>query len=398
MPERPARPGGNASMAVLLAVVEAALMFAALFTLRARSAAADVAAGWLAPALEVAMLTIACGGAFYYCDLYDLRLARSVRTSAPRLLKALGLVVIAVVAADVFLPTHNVTDGLPIASVLLVAAALPIGARASCYGFLYTRPYAQTVLLLGGGRLAGLLAVEIAARPHLRWAVGVVADTSRGAGRPSFRYPVLGGLDRLSAIIERVRPHRIVVALTERRRPEVMSALLEARGHGILVEDAVDVYERITGKLAIEALPPASLVFSKGFRVSRGYAAIGRATSLIAAAVALVVVAPLIGVIALAVKLDRRGPVFFRQERIGLHGRRFSLIKFRTMRPVATEISAWVRDNEDRITRFGRFLRKFRLDELPQFVNVLRGDMNVVGPRPHPVVNYELFAREIPYY
>jgi len=111
-----------------------------------------------------------------------------------------------------------------------------------------------------------------------------------------------------------------------------------------------------------------------------------------------VVVAPLIGVIALAVKLDRRGPVFFRQERIGLHGRRFSLIKFRTMRPVATEISAWVRDNEDRITRFGRFLRKFRLDELPQFVNVLRGDMNVVGPRPHPVVNYELFAREIPYY
>jgi lipopolysaccharide/colanic/teichoic acid biosynthesis glycosyltransferase len=90
--------------------------------------------------------------------------------------------------------------------------------------------------------------------------------------------------------------------------------------------------------------------------------------------------------------------VFFRQDRIGLHGRRFSLVKFRTMRPVAAEVSAWVRDNEDRITRVGRVLRKFRVDELPQFINVLRGDMNLVGPRPHPVVNYELFAREIPYY
>ena len=92
------------------------------------------------------------------------------------------------------------------------------------------------------------------------------------------------------------------------------------------------------------------------------------------------------------------GGLFFRQERIGLHGRRFWLVKFRTMRPVAAEPSVWVRDNEDRITRLGGRLRKFRLDELPQFINVLRGDMNLVGPRPHPVCNYELFAREIPYY
>ena len=177
-----------------------------------------------------------------------------------------------------------------------------------------------------------------------------------------------------------------------------MPALLEARGRGIAVEDAVDLYERITGKLAIEVLPLSSLVFSKGFRVSRGPVGFGRVLSFVAGAVALVTLAPLIGVIALAVKLESRGPVFFRQDRIGLHGRRFSLIKFRTMRPVAAEISAWVRDNEDRITRVGHVLRKFRLDELPQFWNLLRGDMNLVGPRPHPVVNYELFAREIPYY
>jgi exopolysaccharide biosynthesis polyprenyl glycosylphosphotransferase len=209
---------------------------------------------------------------------------------------------------------------------------------------------------------------------------------------------VLGGLDRLSRIVQSVQPNHIVVALPERRRAEIMPVLLEARGHGIVVEDAADVYERITGKLAIEALPPASLVFSKGFRVSRGPAMVGRVMSLVVAGLALVAAAPIIGLVALAVKLDSRGPIFFQQDRIGLHGRRFALIKFRTMRPVTAELSVWVRDNEDRITRVGRVLRKFRVDELPQFWNVLRGDMNLVGPRPHPVVNYELFTREIPYY
>jgi exopolysaccharide biosynthesis polyprenyl glycosylphosphotransferase len=244
-----------------------------------------------------------------------------------------------------------------------------------------------------------MLADEIAARPHLRWAVGVVTDSLPPAsGASPYRYPVLGGLERLSRILGAVRPHRIVVTLPERRRAEVMPTLLEARGRGIVVHDAVDVYESLTGKLAIEALSVTSLVFSKGFRVSRGPAIVGRAMSLAAAVLALVIVAPLIGLIALAVKLDSQGPVFFRQDRVGRHGRRFSLIKFRTMRPVAAELSVWVRDNEDRITRVGRVLRKFRLDELPQFWNVLRGDMNLVGPRPHPVVNYELFAREIPYY
>ena len=385
-------------MPIALALVEAALMFAALVALFMRTPAA-AQASLAAPAFEALVVTLACVGAFYYCDLYDFRVARSVRTCAPRLLKALGLVVVTVAAADVLLPTRQLTDGLPVASVLLIAAALPLGARACCYGFIRTRPYAQTVLLLGGGRLARMLAEEIAARPHLRWAVGVITDgLPPASGMSPFRYPVLGGLDRLSRILDSVRPHRIIVTLSEKKRTEIMPVLLDARGRGIVVDDAVDVYEQITGKLAIEALPASSLVFSKGFRVSRGPALLGRVMSLIVASVALAVAAPVIGLIALAVKLDSEGPVFFRQDRVGLHGRRFSLIKFRTMRPVSAELSVWVRDNEDRITRVGRVLRKFRMDELPQFWNVLRGDMNLVGPRPHPDVNYALFAREIPYY
>jgi lipopolysaccharide/colanic/teichoic acid biosynthesis glycosyltransferase len=124
----------------------------------------------------------------------------------------------------------------------------------------------------------------------------------------------------------------------------------------------------------------------------------GRAVSLVASVLGMIGLVPLFALIALAIKLDSRGPVFFIQPRLGLRGRRFNLIKFRTMHPSHGRTSEWVRDNSDRITRVGAWLRKFRLDELPQFINILRGDMSFVGPRPHPVSNYELFSENIPYY
>jgi exopolysaccharide biosynthesis polyprenyl glycosylphosphotransferase len=372
-------------MAVALALLEAGFMFGVLSTLLVR------------PPAEAFVLTAACATAFYYCDLYDFRVAWGLRDCAPRFLRALGLVVLAVAVVDIFLGIET-RDGTALVIGLLIAVGLLLVGRACCYSVLRRRPYAQTVLVIGGRRLAAALVREIAARPHLRWAVALVTETPPPPGPRAFRYPVLGTLPQLAGVVQRARPQRIVVALDEADRAVVMPVLLEARGRGIRVEDAVDVYERITGKLAIEVLPAANLVFGKGFRVARGHAAVGRAMSLVAAAVGLVAIAPLMALIALAVKVDSAGPVFFRQERIGRHGRRFWLIKFRTMRPVTAEPSAWVRDNADRITRVGRVLRKFRLDELPQFLNVLRGDMNLVGPRPHPVVNYELFTREIPYY
>ena len=125
---------------------------------------------------------------------------------------------------------------------------------------------------------------------------------------------------------------------------------------------------------------------------------VGRALSLAVSVTGLITLAPLMAVIAVAIKLDSTGPVFFVQERAGLLGRAFKLIKFRTMREVLGPRSEWVRDNEARITRVGRWLRMFRLDELPQFINILRGDMNLVGPRPHPIANLALFRERIPYY
>ena len=206
------------------------------------------------------------------------------------------------------------------------------------------------------------------------------------------RYPLLAPLGNLDRIVEKVRPDRIIVAITERQRKLPAQQLLLSRVRGILVEDGLEVYGRLTGKLAIESLTTSSLVFSKEFKKSRFHQAVGRAVSLFVSVIGLVGCAPLFALIALAIKLDSPGPVFFVQDRVGMNGRRFQLVKFRTMHPASGKTSEWVRDNGERITRVGRWLRKFRLDELPQFVNILRGEMNLVGPRPHPASNHDLLV------
>jgi lipopolysaccharide/colanic/teichoic acid biosynthesis glycosyltransferase len=207
-----------------------------------------------------------------------------------------------------------------------------------------------------------------------------------------FRYPLLGSLERLGEIIQEAHPDQIIVALSDRRGRLPDGQLLDCRVQGIVAEDGVEVYERLTGKLAIESLTPSSFIYSKDFRKPRVTLAFGRGISVLASVIGLVGFAPLFGLIALAIKLDSRGPVFFVQDRIGRYGRSFKLIKFRTMHPAGRNTSEWAKDNSHRITRVGKWLRKFRLDELPQFVNVLRGEMNLVGPRPHPTSNFELFV------
>jgi lipopolysaccharide/colanic/teichoic acid biosynthesis glycosyltransferase len=177
-----------------------------------------------------------------------------------------------------------------------------------------------------------------------------------------------------------------------------MADLLMARVGGVIVEDGTECLERLTRKIAIEALTPGALIASRDFRKTRLDLACGRAVSLVTSLAALIALAPLLAIVAAAIKLDSTGPVLFIHDRAGLRGRRIRLIKFRTMRPAAGPTSEWERDNGDRITRVGWWLRKYRVDELPQLINVLRGDLNLVGPRPHPISNVPLFSQHIPFY
>lgn len=260
------------------------------------------------------------------------------------------------------------------------------------------RPLARRTVILGTGPIARTVAREIAARRGCRDAVvGIVAEAPGGAPR-AFGSAVLGGLGDLDEVLRRAAPGRVIVALRDRRGRLPVDSLLDARVRGVEVEEATDILERLTGKIAIEAVSPGSLAFSSEFRGSRLHDAMARALGVVAVGAGLVLMAPLLALIAIAIRLDSPGPVLFVQDREGLRGRTFRLLKFRTMHAPDGPTTLWARDNGDRITRIGRWLRRFRLDELPQFVNVLRGDMNLIGPRPHPLPNCELFARTVPYY
>ena len=253
--------------------------------------------------------------------------------------------------------------------------------------------FRERILIIGTTPLAHEITHHLENRLLTRQIViGIVDDPPAAATGPVHR-DLLGSLSDLSRIVDAVQPDRVLIALGERRRRTPVQVLVESCvARGILVEDASEFYERLTGQLAIESLTPTTLVFSRRFGPSRLQQRLSRTISLLVAIIGLVLLAPLLALIAVTVKLESSGPVLFVHTRVGLHGRSFKLLKFRTMYTATSPRSEWERDNRDRVTPVGRFLRAFRLDELPQFVNVIRGEMNLVGPRPHPASNYELFT------
>jgi exopolysaccharide biosynthesis polyprenyl glycosylphosphotransferase len=346
-------------------------------------------------------ISLCCVASFYYSDLYDLRLVWNLRAFASRLFRSSVIAFILLAVLYFFFYTffpHTKITKWPFIASLLMAAGFLLPIRAICYSLMKRPLLAERVLIMGTSPLAAKIAEGIESAPHLRYKIIGVADNVLPSCETMLAYPFLGALNELPKIVEELKPERIIVALAERRGQLPVDYLLRSRADGVAIEDGVAFYERLTGKLAIETLTPGNLIFSQDLHKLDRIRALRRMISLIASMLGLVGLAPLLGLIALAIKLDSRGPVFFIQPRLGLKARRFNLIKFRTMHPSNGGTSEWVRDNSDRITPVGAWLRKFRLDELPQLINILRGDMNFVGPRPHPVSNHQLFVQNIPYY
>ena len=192
----------------------------------------------------------------------------------------------------------------------------------------------------------------------------------------------------------------IVVAFADRRGRLPVRALLKCRMAGIVVHEAEAFFEHLSGKIPAEAMRPSYLIFNDGFGRSQRSEILKRTSDTILSVVGILLVWPLMLLTALLVRLDSPGPVLFKQTRVGVDGKPFTLMKFRSMRTDAEQVSGpvWATEDDPRITRAGRFLRKSRLDELPQLFNVLGGHMSLVGPRPERPVFVEDLERQIPYY
>jgi exopolysaccharide biosynthesis polyprenyl glycosylphosphotransferase len=392
-------------MDLTLAFLEAGSVFGAVCVLIAMHPHPTLLDGlgvpaMVGPALAVSGCYLASS---YFNELYPPRAVRDVRTSARRTVHLLGLTVLLLGAGYALVPGAKLSPPLLLSTFLLVLG-LVMPLRALSPDVVTRGAAVQRVLILGTGPLARKIVegIEAAPRPHYS-VVGMVHDGANADSPtpPLTRSPALptGDLGEIERLIEVLCPDRLVVALNERRGRLPVGVLLSSCASGLRVEDGVEFYERLTRKLAIESLSPSFLIFHRVLQKSAVQLGVRRALSMAAAAIGLVLAAPLMAIVAVLVKLDSPGPVFFFQERVGFRGRIFRLIKFRTMQgDPPDDHEVWRRDDEPRLTRLGRQLRDTHLDELPQFFNVLKGDMDMVGPRPEMACNVQSMTENIPYY
>jgi exopolysaccharide biosynthesis polyprenyl glycosylphosphotransferase len=343
------------------------------------------AAAALGPAvLRAALASLVFAGALYLGDLYDLGSAVRDRTDGRRLLRALGVAAIALAFAHVAL--YLVAPSWVLRrSLVLAAAGGALGVVAARALMPAVLGAATRVLLVGTGARARDLARAVEREAAALWeVVGFVAPPGGAA-------PPVVPLDRIHEgsvvdVARRARAQMIVVALEDRRGLPV-DDLLALRTRGTRVVDDVGFAEAALQRLPLSLVRPSTLIFDEGFRVS-GIARVGkRALDLAVSAAMLVLLAPVMGAVALLILATDGPPVFYSQERTGRGGRPYRIWKFRTMLRDAERMgAAWATDDDPRVLPAGRFLRRTRLDELPQLWNVVRGEMSVVGPRPERAV------------
>ncbi len=384
---------------LLLGLIDCALLLLAgdfAWTLRAAQIGMDPG-GLSDRLLMLGGFTVTVLTAMIAVGVYGSEALRSLRFAGARLLVAVSLAIIALAFFDFLLPERTFWR-----STLLYAMGLSIAMlmanRIVVGGVLGASAFRRRVLVLGAGARAVRLH-QLAQRPESGFVL--VGCVDMGEGRPQ----VDGAVPRrviedLSRYVADLRASEVVLALEERRNALPLKDLLRVKTAGVHVNDFSSFMERETGRVDLDTLNPSWLIFSDGFSSGRILSSVAKRLFDIAASMLLLVLTfPIIVIFAVLVKLDSRGPAFFRQRRVGLYGAPFTLLKLRSMRTDAEAGGAqWASENDPRITRVGGLIRKLRIDELPQVWTVLKGQMSFVGPRPEVPTFVEDLEGKLPYY
>ncbi|MBZ5700342.1 MAG: TIGR03013 family PEP-CTERM/XrtA system glycosyltransferase [Acidobacteriia bacterium] len=386
---------------LLLAVSETMLVFCAMVAavfLRF-GVDAELTLSYQQGFLKVAIVCALLIMSLYYFDLYDSLVLSNPREVLSRLIVVLGVVCLLTAFLYYIFPPLQLGRGIFMIGMVLVGISLT-ASRELFFALNRSSRFADSTILLGDGPLARSLAAEITPRHELGMRlVGYIGMSSHAA--PGLNgLPLLGKPEDLGTLIAEKHIKRIIVALQDRRSTMPVRELLALRLKGFQVQDGGSLLERISGKIEVDQLHPSWLIFSSGFRLQPSVLLVQRLMAIVVSLVLLLAVLPLVPIIALLIKLTSRGPVFYRQKRVGKNGSVFYCYKFRTMRADAEADTGptWASDSDPRITPVGRFLRVARLDEIPQLWNVFRGDMNFVGPRPERPEFDASLKQGIPYY
>lgn len=343
------------------------------------------------------LIVVAAGLALYYNDLYSPHVISRRNELSVRVFQALGVGCVALGVIYYIAPSTSPGRGIAILAAPAILLLMLTG-RLLYPDLMLRGP--ERVLIVGTAPGGISLVREIISRPELNLKViGFLDEKGQNIGKSLVNPAIIGASWDLQEIVVREKIDRVVLALKERRGQTPVRELLQLKFSGVAVEDAHSVNEKIMGRIFLDQLSPSWLILSGGFRKSQWLLLTKRVIDFAIASLLLLFAFPVMVVVALAIWLETGTPVLYRQERTGLGGLTFEIFKFRSMRQNAEESGpAWAADADERVTRVGRILRKFRLDELPQLINVFRGEMSLVGPRPERPHFCRMLEEVTPYF
>lgn len=346
--------------------------------------------------LRASVVTLVFMLCFYYFDLYDLSIIPRFVDHILEVLQAFGFGCIVLSGIYLFFPLLTISIGIFISSLLTAGITIFLW-RFFYFKVLERRMFTKPIALIGTGDVAEALFSAIEGKKDSGFKVAAFV----GKQDPSFTtggISVLRDIKDLMALCYQRKIDTIVLALDEKRGVP-MHELIQYKFMGIDIHDVTSFYEILAGKIMVERINPSALLFSDGFYVSVAKRGVKRLIDISVSSILLMITLPLFLLSAVVIKIESPGDVFYRQERVGKKGRVFKVIKFRSMVADAEiDGAVWARVEDDRVTRYGRFMRKTRIDELPQLINVLKGEMSFVGPRPERPVFVEELVEKIPYY
>lgn len=384
---------------VILAIFDVLLAVTAYFYATLMRFGLDTAAWYPASIMVVHAATLAAALvlASYFTELYNVNIRLGRTGLILRVSLSVALTFLLLSSTYYVLPEYLLSRGVLFHTLLMFALCQYVWHRYADR-LMRMSGLRSRCLILGVGDRAVKMAETIAEHSDCCKLVGFVNPNGYNLEIPADQ--VVGPVANLPEIAAAQRVACIIVALSERRGVLPVKELLHCRFAGVEVLDAISFYERVTGRLLVTDINPAWFIYSGGFSINSFVRFHKRLLDVVLATAGLLFTAPVLPLIALAIRLDSNGDVFFTQTRVGENGKPFKLYKFRSMRQDAEVASGavWSPEDDPRITTVGRFLRKSRLDELPQLFNVLRGEMSLVGPRPERPEFVSSLEEEIPYY
>lgn len=336
----------------------------------------------------------------YIFDLYDADRARFTKDVSIRLSVAVGSA--GMVSAVIFYSLPNWVFGRGIFLIQMVLVMLLLSGWRWVFAAVHPTPIGKTnVLIIGAGRSGKALYSLLSAPDSPYRPVGFADDDPDKLGETVGLAPVLGTTDQLIKIAAQQRVDMAVLAVTHDRSQTLVDRVINARLQGLTISDMPTLYEELTGSIPVEHLRHDWLLFANGFSLlSKPYVQrIKRIIDFASSGLLILVSAPVLIVTAIAITCESRGPVFFRQERVGKDGGIFLVFKFRSMMEDAENNgAAWASENDPRVTKVGRVIRFLRIDEFPQILNVFKGEMSLIGPRPERPEFVKELEERIPYY